>query len=177
MFGVEPDDLTTPERSKLILAYPDRVDKYRSYVLEKFKELKLLKALTTLTHMARRKGIWTTAMEKKYYTLDELVTKIMKDGEQRCMIKNHTTPWSMALMEESYKLYYWSLKISGIKRPWRHKEKRVQKATLRAKMQDHLMSLETVIGHRIEAMKEMKVVLQKAKEIWDKWGRRWSRVL
>ena len=71
----------------------------------------------------------------------------------------------MALMEESYKLYYWSLKISGIKRPWRHKEKRVQKAALRAKIQDQLMSLETAIGHRTEARKEMRVVLQKAKEL------------
>ena len=71
LFGLEPDDLNTLERRKLILAYPDRVDKYRSYVLAKFKELKLLKALTALTHKARRKGIWTVAMKKKYNTLDE----------------------------------------------------------------------------------------------------------
>ena len=93
LFGVKPDNLTTPERRELVLAYADRVDKYRLYVLEKFKELKLLKALTTLTHKARRKVIWTAEMEKKNNTLDELVTKIMKDREQQCMKeKKHNAP-------------------------------------------------------------------------------------
>ena len=65
-------------------------------------------------------------MEEKYKTIDDLVTKIMMDGEQQCMTKKtHNTPWSLALMAEAYRLYYWSLKISGIKRPWRNKEKRV----------------------------------------------------
>ena len=81
LFGTEPDDVTSPAQRSLILAYPDRVDKYWSYVLEKFKELKLLKALTALMYRANRKGTWTAAMEEKYNTLDNLVTKIMLDGE------------------------------------------------------------------------------------------------
>ena len=105
-------------------------------------------------------------MEGKYNTIDDLVTKIMKDGEQQCMTKKkYNTPWSTALMAEAYKLYYWSLKISGIKKPWRHKEKRVQKAAMKANIQDLEMSLEIAIGHRAEARKEMRMVLEKAKEL------------
>ena len=32
LFGVEPDDQTSRDRQQLLLAYPDRVDKYRDYV-------------------------------------------------------------------------------------------------------------------------------------------------
>ena len=107
IFGVEPDDLTSPERRKLILAYPDRVDKYKSYVMEKFKELNLLKSLSNLTNRAMKKESWTAATEEKYNKLDKLVTTIMKDREQQCMTKKkHNTPWSMALIDECYKLYY-----------------------------------------------------------------------
>ena len=88
----------------------------------------------------------------------------MKDGEQQCMTKKkHNTPWSMALMNTCYKLYYWSLKISRIKRPGRLKRERLQRAALKAKITDQKMYLEKTIEQRAEARKDMRVVLQKAK--------------
>ena len=108
-------------------------------------------------------------MEKKYNKLDDIATKIMKDGEHQCMTETkHNTNWSMALMAESYKLYYWSLKISGIKKPWRHQEKIVQKAASRAKIQDKMMFLETAIEHRTEARKKMRAVLENQENLAEK---------
>ena len=58
------DDLTPPEKRKLILAYPDRVNKYKDCILEKFREQNLTKALKDLQYRAHRKGAWTKKMKK-----------------------------------------------------------------------------------------------------------------
>ena len=58
LFGPDIDDLTAPEKRKLILAYPDRVNKYKEYVKDKFEEQKLGKALSALQYKASKHG-WT----------------------------------------------------------------------------------------------------------------------
>ena len=59
LFGPDTDDLTAPEKRKLILAYPDRVNKYKDYFQERFKEQKLGKTLSDLQHKAKQHGKWT----------------------------------------------------------------------------------------------------------------------
>ena len=59
LFGPDIDDLTSPEKRKLILVHPDRVNKYREYVREHFKEQKLGEALQDLQFRANKHGRWT----------------------------------------------------------------------------------------------------------------------
>ena len=85
LFGSDINDLTALEKRKLILAYPDRVNKYREYFKEKFKKQKQGKALRDLQYKAKQHGKWTKNMEDKYNKIDKAVTKIMLDGEKQCL--------------------------------------------------------------------------------------------
>ena len=59
LFGDTLDDSTAPTSRKLLLCYPERVKKYRTYVEEKFTEQKLFKALDKLIYRVNKKGSWT----------------------------------------------------------------------------------------------------------------------
>ena len=151
------DDLTPPEKRKLILAYPDRVNKYKEFVLGKFREQKLSQALKDLQHRVHQKGTWTKKMEKKYNNLDKKMTKIMLDGEKQCLhIRERNTPWSTKLMSESYKLYYWSLKISSLKRYRKSTLRRLKKAAEKSGIQDRIMTLREAKEERAKARENMK---------------------
>ena len=105
-------------------------------------------------------------MEKKYNNLDKAMTKIMLDGEKQCLHRRErATPWSTQLMSESYKLYYWSLKISSLKRERRSTLRRLGQAAIRAGIQDTPMTLQEATTARAAARKIMHTVLARAKEL------------
>ena len=68
-------------------------------------------------------------------------------------------------MAESYKLYYWSLKISTLKRNRKSTQRRLKKAAIKAKITDIDMTLREAKERKITAIKKMKLVLIKAKEL------------
>ena len=96
-------------------------------------------------------------MEDKYNNIDDAVTKIMLDGGKQCLqIKERKTPWSTKLMEESYKLYYWSLKISTLKRSRKSTKRRMEKAAVKAEIIDSEMTLKEAQKGRVCAKERMK---------------------
>ena len=68
-------------------------------------------------------------------------------------------------MAESYKLYYWSLKISTLKRNRKSTQRRMKKAGTKAKITDTNMTLQEAQAGRTTTREEMKLVLIKAKEL------------
>ena len=119
-----------------------------------------------LQYKAKRHGKWTIKMEDKYNKIDRAITKIMLDGEKGCLqIKKSSTPWSTKLMEQSYILYYWNLKVSTLKRYRKSTQRRLQKASIKAKIADLALTLTEAQEGRALARSKMKEVLHQAKEL------------
>ena len=68
-------------------------------------------------------------------------------------------------MEESYKMYYWSLKISTLKRCRKSTKRRMKKAADKAGIFDIEMTLKDAQEGRAQARESFKKVLLKAKEL------------
>ena len=68
-------------------------------------------------------------------------------------------------MEESYKLYYWSLKVSTLKRTRESTQRRLQKAANKAKIVDLDLTLKEAQEGRAITRSKMKEVLCQAKEL------------
>ena len=68
-------------------------------------------------------------------------------------------------MEGSYKLYYWSLKISTLKRHRKLTIRRLKKAAIEAIILDRGMILREAQGETTKGRQKIKRVLSNAKEL------------
>ena len=98
------------------MKYPKRVEKYKKECLKNFAEQNLFKAMNKLNKKARRSGVWTKRMMKRYDDIDAKVVKIMLKAEENCVQKfRFDTPWSKKLITASRAVHYWNLKASTYK--------------------------------------------------------------
>ena len=107
------DDPISSSARKLNTKYPKRVEKYKTEVLQKFIDRKLFHAIEKLSKKAKRRGTWTTKMQKKYNEIDKEATAIMLKAEDNCVqtYRFHTA-WSVPLIQSSHTIKYWNLKLS-----------------------------------------------------------------
>ena len=164
LFGDILDDATVPTSRKLLLCYPERVEKYRTYVEERFREQKLFQALDKLIYRVNKKGSWTKKMKRKYNNIDKIVTEIMLEGENQCVptFKNKTA-WGTELLKCSNILHYWSMNISQLK------GRKVATTVLlrvleQTEIEDNSTTLKDAELRRKEARKDLKISIIKAKD-------------